>query len=132
MKPKRPKPLTSAAVARLAMPPEKLAQLLLTGKPADHFKPDPTLPGFSARLRKESPQAEIARSWYMQKRRRDGTTYRESLGDIRQITGDEARKIARQRFAMLELGRDPRAEQEQAKAEARAKAQTLGPLSPST
>jgi hypothetical protein len=36
---------------------------------------------------------------------------RESLGDVRKVKIDDARKIARQRFASVELGVDPRAGQ---------------------
>ena len=43
---------------------------------------------------------------------------RESLGDIRMVTLEDARKIAHQRFAQIRLGVDPKAERDKARAEA--------------
>ena len=51
---------------------------------------------------------------------------RESLGDTRKVRLDDARKIARQRFAQAELGTDPAAERKRAKAAALASKLTLG------
>lgn len=45
---------------------------------------------------------------------------RESLGDVRKVSLDDARKIARHRFAEVELGRDPAAERAQARTAASA------------
>ena len=52
----------------------------------------------------------------------NGKQRRESLGDVRKVSLEDARKIARQRFAQVELGTDPAAE----RAQARAQALTLG------
>jgi integrase len=51
---------------------------------------------------------------------------RESLGDVRKVKIEDARKIARQRFAQVELGTDPAAERAQARAAASAPQLTFG------
>jgi integrase len=51
---------------------------------------------------------------------------RESLGDVRKVKLDAARKIARQRFAQVELGEDPAADRIRARAEAEALTLTIG------
>src|SRR4029079_4434993 len=51
---------------------------------------------------------------------------RESLGDVRKVGLEDARKIARQRFAQVELGTDPVAERAQALTAAAAAALTFG------
>ena len=51
---------------------------------------------------------------------------RESLGDTRKVRLDDARKIARQRFAQAELGTDPAAERKRARAAALATKLTFG------
>jgi integrase len=69
---------------------------------------DPALPGFGVRLRPTS------KSWRIQYR--VGRQQRsESLGDVRKISLDEARRIARLRFAQVELGQDPGAERDAAR-----------------
>jgi integrase len=84
---------TKDALAALSPPPGK----------ADHFEWDDELPGFGVRLRGNSKR------WVVQYRA--GTRQRrESLGDVRRVKLDDARKIARQRFARVELGSDPAAE----------------------
>jgi integrase len=97
--------LTKDAVTALALPPGK----------ADHIAWDDVLPGFGVRLRGKS------KSWVAQYRI-GAQQRRESLGDVRKVSLDDARKIARQRFAQVELGVDPAAE----RAQARAQALTLG------
>jgi integrase len=99
--------LTKDAVAALALP---------TGK-AEHFEWDTTLPGFGVRLRGGGKR------WVVQYRVK-GQQRRESLGDVRKVTLEDARKIARQRFAQAELGVDPVAERE------RVNAVTLGAVIP--
>ena len=74
-----------------------------------------TLPGFGVRLRRQH------KSWIIQYRF-GGKQRRESLGDVRKVDIEPARKIARQRFAQVELGVDPGAE----RALANARALTLG------
>jgi integrase len=48
----------------------------------------------------------------------NGKQRRESLGDVRRVSLEDARKIARQRFAQVELGIDPAARRAQARAQA--------------
>jgi integrase len=91
--------LTKDAVAALALP---------VGK-AEHFEGDTALPGFGVRLRGSGKR------WVVQYRVK-GQQRRESLGDIRKVTLEDARKIARQRFAQAELGVDPVAERERVNA----------------
>jgi hypothetical protein len=75
----------------------------------DHIEWDSTLPGFGVRLR------GAAKSWIIQYR--VGQQQRkESLGDVRKVGLDAARKIARTRFAQAELGTDPVAVKTAAKA----------------
>jgi len=82
---------------------EALAALALPSGKTDYFEWDDELPSFGVRLRGRS------RRWVVQYR--VGTQQRrESLGDVRKVKLDDARKIARQRFARVELGSDPAAE----------------------
>ena len=68
-------------------------------------------PGFGVRLRGHS------RRWVVQYR--VGTQQRrESLGDVRKVILEDARKIARQRFVKVEMGTDPAAERKAATAAA--------------
>jgi len=85
--------LTTAVVASLALPPGK----------SDHIEWDDTLPGFGVRLRGRG------KGWVVQYRFARQTR-RESLGDVRKVKLDDARRIARQRFAQVEMGADPAAE----------------------
>lgn len=97
---------TTRDVAKLKLPADKIDLIVF----------DDDLPGFGIRLRPHS------RTYVIQGRTAAGQ-WRSSLGDIRKLTLEDARKIARRRFAEVELGGDPRA----AKAEARARAElTLG------
>ena len=82
---------------------EALAALTLPSGKTDHIEWDDELPGFGVRLRGRGKR------WVVQYR--IGTQQRrESLGDVRKVKLDDARKIARQRFAQVELGSDPAAE----------------------
>jgi integrase len=93
--------LTKDTVATLAPPAGKI----------DHIEWDDALPGFGVRLR------GTGKRWVVQYRA--GTQQRrESLGDVRKVSLEDARKIARQRFAQVELGVDPAAERERASANA--------------
>jgi Arm DNA-binding domain len=85
--------LTTKSVATLAPPAGK----------TDAFIWDTDMPGFGVRVRGDS------RRWVIQYRI-GPQQRRESLGDVRKVTLDAARKIARQRFASIELGVDPVAE----------------------
>lgn len=69
---------------------------------------DPALPGFGVRVR---PTSKTWRAQY----RVAGRQRSESLGDVRKVKLEAARKIARGRFALVELGRDPQDEIVQAR-----------------
>jgi integrase len=81
--------ITKETVAALTLPPGK----------ADHIEWDDSLPGFGVRLRGNS------KSYVVQYR--VGRQQRRESFDIRKMTPEDARKIARQRFAQIELGVDP-------------------------
>jgi integrase len=85
--------LTTNTIASLKMPAGK----------SDFIAWDTDLPSFGVRLRGDR------KSFVVQYRIGDKQR-RESLGDIRKIKLDDARKIARQRFASVELGVDPKAQ----------------------
>jgi integrase len=105
--------LTDTMAATLEPPPGKI----------EHFEWDSKLPGFGIRLRKLG--AEISRRWYLQYRV-GRQQRRESLGDVRKIRLDAARKIARTRFAQVELGQDPAADRAATRIEAAAVKLTVG------
>ena len=85
--------LTMDTVATLVRPTNK----------NDHIEWDDALPGFGVRLRGEAKRWIVQYRVGVQQRR-------ESLGDVRKVRLEDARKIARQRFAQAELGHDPAAE----------------------
>ena len=89
---------TKTAVKALAIP---------LGK-NDHFVWDDDMPGFGVRLRGNTAR------WVVQYRV-GAQQRRESLGDVRKVELEAARKIARQRFAQVELGTDPAAERAKAR-----------------
>jgi integrase len=94
---------------------------LVTDKP-DHVYWDDTLPGFGVRLRGQSKR------WIIQYRV-GSQQRRESLGDVPRVGLDDARRIARHRFAQIELGSDPAADKAKARAEAATARLTLGAVS---
>src|SRR6478672_12606571 len=71
------------------------------GKP-DAIMWDEELPGLGVRYR-TGPNGKLSKTWCV-KYRVGNQQRRESLGDVRKIDLGDARKIARQRFAMVELG----------------------------
>jgi integrase len=79
---------------------------------------DEDLPGFGCRVRATS------KAWRIQYRvnRRQCS---ESLGDIRKVTLEDARRIARSRFAQVESGVDPAVDRAMARAKAAATKLTL-------
>jgi integrase len=85
---------------------------------SDHIEWDSALPGFGLRLRGANKSYVIQYRFGKQQRR-------ESLGDVRRVTLDAARDIARKRFAQIELGVDPDAEKAEAREEAATAALTL-------
>jgi integrase len=104
--------LTKDSVTALALPAGK----------SEQFFWDDDLPGFGVRLRGGT------KVWVVQYRA-GGHQRRESLGDVRKVNLEDARKIARQRFAQVELGVDPAAERARARAEATATKLTLQSVS---
>jgi integrase len=90
--------LKRASIDELTLPPGK----------TDHVHWDDDLPGFGLRLRGAS------RTWLIQYRAH-GKQRRESLGDVRKVTLEAARKVARARFATIELGGDPSVEKAKAR-----------------
>jgi integrase len=82
---------------------DTVAALTLPAGKAELFSWDETMPGFGVRLRGTSKR------WTIQYRIA-GRQRRESLGDVRKVALADARKIARQRFAQVELGADPAAD----------------------
>ena len=98
--------LTSASVADLRLPDGK----------SDYIFWDSEVPGFGVRLRPGKT------TWIIQYR--VGVKQRRhTLGDVKTLNGDKARKAAKDRLAQVRLGGDPQAD----KVEARAKsAITLG------
>jgi integrase len=99
---------TDAFVRRLALPAGK----------TDHIQWDPDLPGFGVRLR-------AAKASYVVQYRVGSDQRRKGLGDVRKVTVEDARGIARKRFAQVELGIDPDAEEEQRRADQAADALTF-------
>jgi integrase len=98
--------------------PQTALSLKLPEGKSEHFVWDDSLPGFGVRLRNGS------RRWVVQYRFH-GQQRRESLGDVRKVTLDAARKIARSRFAQVELGSDPAAERRAQRQAAATKLNTL-------
>lgn len=88
-----------------------LPTLVAPAGKADHVEWDDALPGFGVRIRGRS------RTWIVQYRI-GHQQRRESLGDVRQVSLEDARRIARQRFAQVELGEDPVAQRQRERAAA--------------
>ena len=99
--------LTKTIVTALSLPKGR----------TDHIFWDDELPGFGLSLR------------FAILYRFAGQSRRESLGDPRKVSLDDARRAARARFAKLELGVDPGAERAKAKAAAEAARLTLALVS---
>ncbi len=100
--------LSSIDLTKLPLPPGK----------NDHIEWDDALPGFGVRLR---PTKRVFVVQYRVGRQQR----RESLGDVRKISLAAAHKIAKKRFAQVELGIDPAADRVQADAQAAAAKLTL-------
>ena len=88
---------------------QSLANLELPEGKTDAIYFDDELPGFGVRLRKGGKAV-----WVIQYRM-GARQRRESLGDIRKIELDAARKIARRKFAEVTLGGDPLADKAKAR-----------------
>ncbi|MEH2570268.1 tyrosine-type recombinase/integrase [Bradyrhizobium sp. AZCC 2289] len=99
---------TDAFVRKLTVPAGK----------TDHIQWDPDLPGFGVRLRP-------GKASYVVQYRVGTEQRRKSLGDVRKVTVEDARGIARKRFAQVELGIDPDAEEEKRRADQAADSRTF-------
>lgn len=88
---------------------------------SDHIAWDPDLPSFGVRLRP-------GKASYVVQYRVGADQRRKSLGDVRKVTLEDARSIARKRFAQVELGIDPDAEEANRKAEQQADGRTFEKL----
>jgi integrase len=99
--------LTIAVVAKLTLPEGK----------TDQFFWDDDLPGFGVRLRGQH------KTWVIQYR--VGAQQRRESLDVRKIGIEDARRIARNRFAQIELGTDPTAEKAKQREAARTAKLTL-------
>jgi integrase len=101
--------LTASSVAALTLPEGK----------TDFIFWDDSLPGFGVRTRGNS------KHYIIQYRVSSRRQHRQSLGDIRKVTLDAARTIARTHFAQIQLGSDPAAEKAKARAASAVRALTL-------
>ncbi|WP_038968037.1 tyrosine-type recombinase/integrase [Bradyrhizobium diazoefficiens] len=99
---------TDTYVRRLSLPAGK----------SDHIAWDPDLPGFGVRLRTGKVSYVVQYRVGIEQRRK-------SLGDVRKVTLEDARGIARKRFAQVELGIDPDAEEEKRRTEQAADVRTF-------
>jgi integrase len=102
-----------------------IALVLPQGK-NDHVEWDDDLPGFGVRLRRA--KAQVSKSWLVQYRV-GRQQRRESLGDIRKVKLEDARRAARRLFAKVELGVDPGAAKKAAQIAATAARLTLANVS---
>lgn len=102
---------TDAYVRRLNLPAGK----------TDHIAWDPDLPGFGVRLR-------TGKACYVVQYRVGLDQRRKSLGDVRKVTLEAARDIARKRFAQVELGIDPDAAEKKRRADQAADSRTFEKL----
>jgi len=100
--------LDRSTAASLTLPPGK----------SELFIWDDDLPGFGVRLRGNGARWTVQYRVGLQQRR-------ESLGDIRKVAIETARKLARQRFSQAELGVDQAAEKAKAKADAKVQSLTF-------
>lgn len=113
--------LTKAVIAKLELPDNK----------NDDVFWDADLPAFGVRLRRQDRRSETRKAFYIGFRI-NGRSGREQLGDVRKVELDAARRIAKTKFAQIQLGQDPAAERLAAKtafkAAAAANALTVGSL----
>jgi integrase len=93
--------LTKDGISKLTLPPGK----------SDYRVPDDEVRGLYVRLRADTSR----RVWVI----RFPNDRWQTIGDVTQIEPADARKIARQRFAVAELGGDPISEKARARAQAR-------------
>jgi integrase len=98
---------------------DNLDALVLPAGKREHFEWDPGCPGFGVRLRGDR------RTWVVQYRV-DRQQRRETLGDLRRVPLEAARKAARQRFAQATLGVDMAAERAKRRLETAQMQRTLG------
>ncbi|MGA2056905.1 MAG: site-specific integrase [Bradyrhizobium sp.] len=99
-----------------------IRRLKLGAGERDRIHWDPEMPGFGVRVRS-------TKTVYIVQYRFQKATQRESLGDVRKLKVEEAPKVARQFFAKLELGVDPREEKRKADQASQAAKLTLKAVS---
>jgi len=87
--------LSKAGIAGLTLPASK----------TDHIEWDDTLPGFGLRLRSGGKATWIVQYRVGPKQRRS------TIGDLRKLDPDAARREAKRRLGAVAIGRDPRGEQ---------------------
>jgi len=95
--------------------------LALPAGKSDHIEFDDALPGFGVRIRAGGKRTYVVqyRSGHAQRR--------ETVGDVRELDLDQARRAAKRKLGAVALGHDPAAEKAEAKTKAR---QTLGAILP--
>jgi integrase len=99
-----------------------IRRLKLGAGEKDRIHWDPEMPGFGVRVRS-------TKTVYIVQYRFQKATQRESLGDVRKLKVEDARKVARQFFAKIELGVDPREEKRKAEQAVEAARLTLKAVS---
>jgi integrase len=99
----------------------------LTTNKSDETVWDDDLPGFGVRLRRSERTGHIKKTFRIQYR--VGLQQRSESLDPRKVSLEDGRRIARQRFAQVELGVDPAADKDKARALATKAALTLGAVS---
>lgn len=114
-------PMLKISDDRIRFNDSYVRRLTLPAGKADHIAWDPDLPGFGVRLRP-------GKASYVVQYRIGTEQRRKSLGDVRKVTVEDARGIARKRFAQVELGIDPEAEEEKRRADQAADARTFEKL----
>jgi integrase len=103
---------------RLKLSEVDVTTLTLAEGKSETFYWDLDTPGFACRVRLlKGSTADVKRGWEAQGRIYDKQR-RENLGDVRKVRYKDARKAAQKWFAQIQMGIDPRAERDRAKADA--------------
>jgi integrase len=104
---------------RLNLSEVDVTTLTLAEGKSETFYWDLDLPGLAVRVRLlKGSTADVKRSWEAQGRIQSGKQRRESFGDVRKVRYKDARKAAQKWFPKIEMGNDPRAERDLARAQA--------------
>jgi integrase len=103
---------------RLKLSEVDVTTLTLAEGKSETFYWDLDMPGFGCRVRLlKGSTADVKRGWEAQGRIH-GKQRRENLGDVRKVRDKDARKAAQKWFAQIQMGIDPRAERDRARAQA--------------